>query len=82
MVGSTSSNFYDVMTIGERIENGMKTGKIVSIANQQGVSKKPQGSLAKKKERVTSDVIENDHPQFQAFMALMPYYPYPYISAA
>ena len=29
MVGSSSSNFSDLVTNGERIESGLKTGKIV-----------------------------------------------------
>lgn len=31
MVGSSSSNFVDIVSIGERIENGLKTGKIASV---------------------------------------------------
>lgn len=62
MVGSMSSNSYDVMTIGEHIENGFKTGKIFGTVNQQVVVKKPQGSSTKKTEGETSVVMENVHP--------------------
>lgn len=79
MVSSMSSYLYDIVTIGERIVNGLKTGKIVGIDNQQTAAKKPQSSFAKKKERETNVIMENVHPQFQAYMAPMPYYPYPYI---
>lgn len=42
MVGSLSSNFADIVTNGEHIENGLKTGKISSVNNQR-VVKKSQG---------------------------------------
>lgn len=48
MVGSSSSNFVDMVTIGERSENGLKTGKIANV-DSQSVAKKSQG-FAKKKE--------------------------------
>ena len=34
MVGSSSSNFADIVIIGERIESGLKTGKIFGGGNQ------------------------------------------------
>lgn len=80
MVGSSSSNFSDMVTIGERIENGLKTGKIANI-NSQSVAKKSQG-FAKKKEAEANTVITNVYPQVQAPMALIPYYPYPYIDVS
>ncbi|XP_050916417.1 uncharacterized protein LOC127131543 [Lathyrus oleraceus] len=80
MVGSSSSNFADMMTIGERIENELKTGKIANI-DSQIVVKKSQG-FAKKKEVEESSVTTNVYPQVQVPMALMSYYPYPYIVAA
>lgn len=80
MVGSSSSNFGDMVTIGERIENGLKTRKIASI-DSQSVAKKSQG-FAKKKEVEASAVMANVYPQFQVPMDLMPYYPYPYICTA
>jgi len=40
MVGNISSNFADIVIIGERIEFGLKTGKIAhgssTIANPEG----------------------------------------------
>ncbi|XP_050897052.1 uncharacterized protein LOC127103854 [Lathyrus oleraceus] len=79
MVSSLSSNFVDIVTIGERIENGLKIGKIASV-DSQTMAKKSQG-FAKKKEVEASVVIANVCPQVQAPMALMPYYPYLYIAA-
>ena len=39
MIGSTSSNFSDIVIIGERIEARMKSGKIV-VAISDGEAKK------------------------------------------
>ena len=78
MVDSSSSNFADIVTVGECIKNGLKTGKIAST-DSQPVAKRSQG-FAKKEEVEESVVIENVYPQVQAPMAHMPYYPYPYIA--
>lgn len=48
MVDSSSSNFIDVVTIREQIENGLKIGKIASIDNQT-VSKRPQGGFLRRR---------------------------------
>lgn len=51
MVGSSSSNFADIVVIGEMIESGLKSGKIASgNNNQQSAARKPPSSYAKKKE--------------------------------
>lgn len=50
MVCSSSSNFVDVVTIRERIENGMKSKKIGGNATQQTIVKRPHGSFSNKKE--------------------------------
>lgn len=39
MVSSSSSNFSDIVTIGEHIENGLKMGNTVSVDNQIVVKK-------------------------------------------
>lgn len=82
MIGISSSNFVDIMTIGERIEKGVKYGKIVGTVPQQTTTKKPRGIFLKKKEGETSDVTASVHPQYQTHMAPVPYYPYPYITDA
>ncbi|XP_050908994.1 DEAD-box ATP-dependent RNA helicase 31 [Lathyrus oleraceus] len=58
MVGSSSFNFAYILTIGEHIENGMKTGKSASV-DSQTVAKQSQG-FAKKKEVVASVVMYSD----------------------
>ena len=48
MIGCTSSNFFDIVVIGERVENDMKKGRIDSpkAANSKTL---PSGSGKKKK---------------------------------
>ncbi|XP_050896641.1 NADPH-dependent aldo-keto reductase, chloroplastic [Lathyrus oleraceus] len=69
-----------MVTIGERIENGLKTGKIANV-DSQTMAKKSQG-VSKKKEVKASAMIGNVYPPVQAPMACVPYHPYPYIVAA
>lgn len=64
------------MTIRERNENGLKSGKIDGNASQQIIVKNPYGGFSKKKEREASVVMENIHPRFQAPMAPMSYCSY------
>lgn len=80
MAGISLSNFADMVAIGEHIENGLKIGKIASI-DKHSVAKKSQG-FAKKKEVEANAVTANVYPQVQAYMALIPYYPYTYIFVA
>lgn len=62
MIGILSSNFAYIVTTEERIENGVKSEKIVGTVPQQTVVKKPQGGFSKKKEGDTSVVIACVHP--------------------
>lgn len=82
MIGSSSSNFADIVTIGKRIKNEVKSGKIIGIIPQQVVTKNPQGVFSKNKEGETSVVLTSVHPHFQALMALMSFCSYPYIGIA
>lgn len=81
MVGSISYNFSDVVTIGESIENGLKTGKISSTTSNLARAKKPQSNFNKEKEGETSVVMANVQPRYQAPMAHMPYYQFPYVAS-
>ena len=80
MVGSSSSNFADIVIIGERIESGLKTGKIVGCGNQQSTSRRPYGGYTKKKEGETNTVTDSV-PQYQALMDPMTDLPYLYVAA-
>ncbi|XP_050889673.1 uncharacterized protein LOC127094961 [Lathyrus oleraceus] len=54
LVGSTSAGFSDLVVTGERIESGVKAGKIPSPANVSNGTKKPFSGLPKKKEGETN----------------------------
>lgn len=57
MVSSTSTGFYELVMAGERIEVGLKKGKIQSDNtgnSASGVSKKPFSGYPKKKEGESS----------------------------
>lgn len=71
MVGSSSSNFDDLVIIGERIESGIKTGKIVGGGNQQYAVKRPSSGYAKKKEGEMNAIIASVS-QYQVPMAPPP----------
>ena len=50
VLGSVSSNFSDIVTIGERIEHGLKTGKIAQGSPVTTGAKKHGFNPGKKKE--------------------------------
>ena len=50
MIGSISSNFSDIVIIGERVESGMRNGKISRPSSGAANIKKPSNALGKKKE--------------------------------
>lgn len=88
MIGSVSSNFSDMVIIGERIENGMRNGKIVeSSVGVAGMTKAP---FVKKNEEeahvvaseqesewfghwIPGQISVNSQPSFQT--TYTPYYP-------
>ncbi|XP_050920010.1 uncharacterized protein LOC127137604 [Lathyrus oleraceus] len=82
MIGSFPTNFAYLVTIGERVENGMKSGKIIDTIAPQATNKRSHGGFAKKKEWETNAMTTSLHPQYQFLMAPMPYYPYLYVAAA
>lgn len=58
MIGFTSTGFTDLVMEGERVEAGIKAGKIqVPIVSSSSGTKKPFGSFQKKKEGETSAVF-------------------------
>src|SRR3954463_14654467 len=56
MVGSVSSGFSDLVVIGERIEDGIKNGKIQGAPSGSYQSKRPAPTFTKKKEGETNAV--------------------------
>ncbi|XP_050914720.1 uncharacterized protein LOC127129610 [Lathyrus oleraceus] len=81
MIGSSSTNFTDMVTIDERLENGVKSRKITDTTAPQTTNKRSHGGFAKKKEGEANDVTAGAHPQYQFPMAPMSYYPYLYVAA-
>lgn len=57
MVGSVSSRFSDLVIIGERIEDGMKSGKIQGEFGGQENTKKLLIFNSKKKDGDTNTII-------------------------
>ncbi|XP_050909293.1 uncharacterized protein LOC127123077 [Lathyrus oleraceus] len=82
MIGSSLKIFADMVTIGERVESGLKSGKITDTAAQQTTNKRLHGGFAKKKKGEANVVMARARPRYQFPTALMPYYPYLYVAAA
>ncbi|KAK2435524.1 hypothetical protein QL285_020577 [Trifolium repens] len=59
MIGSVSSGFSDLVRIGERIESGVKTGKIQASASAQNNTKRPTNNFPRKKEGNTNSVAHH-----------------------
>ncbi|KAK2450357.1 hypothetical protein QL285_009479 [Trifolium repens] len=59
MIGSVSSGFSDLVRIGERIESGVRTGKIQASASTPSNTKKPVNNFARKKEGNTNAVAHH-----------------------
>ncbi|XP_050878605.1 uncharacterized protein LOC127082411 [Lathyrus oleraceus] len=70
IIGSTTSGFSDLVIIGERIENGMKIGKIQDMTAAASGAKKPHSGFSKKKEGETNAIAKGGDGGYQ-----MPYYP-------
>ncbi|XP_050919226.1 uncharacterized protein LOC127136743 [Lathyrus oleraceus] len=56
MIGSTTSGFSDLVIVGERIENGLKIGKIQDTTAAASGAKKPHSGFSKKKEGETNAI--------------------------
>jgi len=50
VLGSVSSNFFDLVTIGERVERGLKRGKIAQNPSAVTTAKKPKFNNSNKKQ--------------------------------
>jgi hypothetical protein len=68
MIGSVSSSFADMVVIGERIEEGLKSGKIKGTSNND----------QKKREGETNAVVVGSS---QAPSTQISYFQYPYVAA-
>ncbi|XP_073223454.1 uncharacterized protein [Cicer arietinum] len=65
MIGSVSSNFSDLFIIGERVEMGLKTGKIASgYTGLNNIKKLPAGANKKKQEESHFVASNPTNPSF------------------
>ncbi|MCH80909.1 gag-protease polyprotein, partial [Trifolium medium] len=78
MIGSISSGFADMVIIGGRVEEGLKSGKIQGSSSNQIGAKKLFNNHHKKKEGETNPVVVGS-PQTPSTQ--MPYFQYPYMVA-
>lgn len=76
MLWSISSGFSNLVVIGERIEDGLKSGKIQGASGGQAKMKKLSKFNSKKKDGDTNAIMGSQ----QAPLTQVPYYPYPYVS--
>ncbi|KAK2389663.1 hypothetical protein QL285_063239 [Trifolium repens] len=77
MIGSVSSGFSDLVRIGERIESGLKNGKIQATTGSQGNTVKPTSSFEKKKDDEANAAPSQNGP---ASPIQIPYMQYPYVA--
>jgi hypothetical protein len=84
MIGSTSSDFADLVRVGERIEMGVKSGKIPVIAGSQSNNsmKKPGSGFNRKKEGETNAISSRGSRAQSSAPVQFPYFPFPYLAAA
>lgn len=62
MIGSLSTNFADMVTIGERVENGLKSRKITNTTAPQTMNKRSFGGFAKNKKGEENVVTTGAYP--------------------
>ncbi|XP_050889356.1 uncharacterized protein LOC127094579 [Lathyrus oleraceus] len=63
MIGSPSTNFTDMVTIGERVKSGLKSGKITDTVVSQSVNKRAYCGFTKKKEGEANVVMAKARPR-------------------
>ncbi|MCI05502.1 gag-protease polyprotein, partial [Trifolium medium] len=80
MVGSVSSGFADLVKIGERIEVGLKSGKIQAAGGNQNNVKKPASGFTRKKEGEANAIAAKNNRSYPAAPAQVPYFPFPYMA--
>jgi len=80
MVGNVSSNFADIIIIGEKLEIWLKNGKIAFSSLVVATPKKPDFNLGKKKEvevHTTSTIPKwENHAPTQSYQKQMNRHPY------
>ncbi|XP_050896073.1 uncharacterized protein LOC127102782 [Lathyrus oleraceus] len=81
LISSVSTRFFDMVIMGERVEEGLKSGKIQGDSNSQPILKKPFNRF-KRKEGETSFISSQRGRAPPRAPAPILYYQYPYVTAA
>jgi hypothetical protein len=76
MIGSVSSNFSDLVRIGEIIEMGIKSGKIQLTASSQNGEWKSSNSFTDEEEEEADDVTSENDKTPPITLAQFPCFPY------
>ncbi|XP_050919160.1 uncharacterized protein LOC127136665 [Lathyrus oleraceus] len=70
-----------MVIVGERVEEGLKNGKIQGGSNSQPILKKPFNGFKRKEGETSAISSQRGRPPYKA-PASVPYYQYPYVAAA
>ncbi|XP_050875214.1 uncharacterized protein LOC127078834 [Lathyrus oleraceus] len=81
LISSVSIGFYDMVIVGERVEEGLKNGKIQRGSSSQPILKKPFNGF-KRMEGETSAISSQRGRVPLRAPTSVPYYQYPYVAAA
>ncbi|XP_050910073.1 uncharacterized protein LOC127123946 [Lathyrus oleraceus] len=81
LISSVSTGFYDMVIVGERVEEGLKSGKIQGGSSSQPILKKPFNGFKRKEGETSAISSQRGRPPYKA-PASVPYYQYPYVAAA
>lgn len=81
LISSVSARFFDMVIMGERLEEGLKSGKIQGGSYSQAILKKPFNGF-KRKEDKTSVISSQRGMAPPRAPAIIPYFQYPYIASS
>ncbi|XP_050876114.1 uncharacterized protein LOC127079789 [Lathyrus oleraceus] len=78
---SVSTGFSDMVIMGERVEEGLKSGKIQGGSSSQPILKKPFNEFKRKEGDTTAISSQRRRAPSRAPVSV-PYYQYPYVASA
>ncbi|XP_050919520.1 uncharacterized protein LOC127137069 [Lathyrus oleraceus] len=81
LISSVSTGFSDMVIMGERVEEGLKNGKIQGGSSSLPILKKPFNGFKRKEGETSAISSHRGRPPYKA-PASVPYYQYPYVAAA
>lgn len=80
LITSVSAGFSDMVIVGERVEEGLKNGKIQGGSSSQTGAKKSINNSHKKKEGKTNTFFQEGENTTNGASAQVPYFQYPYVA--